>query len=103
MTPRGLAPPGLIPNGDFGEMKRLKVPSACTTPRKNLNLSVNEPGKNDGPSLDCTLMNYIDTLTQRINYHIGNQLFFFVLHISNLSIISHSAYMNIISNLSFIQ
>lgn len=72
MTPRGLAPPGLIVNGDFSEMMRLKVSSTPTTPRKNLNLSVTEPGKNDGPSLDCTLMNYIDTLTQRINYHIGN-------------------------------
>ncbi|MCD7464058.1 hypothetical protein HAX54_051986 [Datura stramonium] len=70
VTPRGLAPPALIPNGDFGEMKRLKVASTPTTPRKNLNLLVSEPGKNDGPSLDCILMNYIDTLTQRINYHI---------------------------------
>lgn len=77
MTPRGLAPPGLIPNGDFGELKRLKLSSTSTTPRKNLNLSVTEPGKNDGPSLDCTLMKYVDTLTQRINYHIGKLYYSF--------------------------
>nr|XP_016490096.1 PREDICTED: histidine decarboxylase-like [Nicotiana tabacum] len=69
--PSVVTPRGLIANGDFGEMKRLKV-ATPTTPRKNLNVAVTEPGsRNDGPSLDCILMNYIDTLSQRINYHIG--------------------------------
>ena len=27
--------------------------------------------KNDGPSLDTILVNYLDTLTQRVNYHLG--------------------------------
>ncbi|KAG5589033.1 hypothetical protein H5410_039547 [Solanum commersonii] len=85
ITPRGLAPPGLIVNGDFGEMMRLKISSTPTTPRKNLNLSVTEPGKNDGPTLDCTLMNYIDTLTQRINYHIGYPVNICYEHYANLA------------------
>lgn len=73
--PSVVTPRGLIANGDFGEMKRLKV-ATPTTPRKNLNVAVTEPGsRNDGPSLDCILMNYIDTLSQRINYHIGKSSF----------------------------
>ncbi|KAJ8555360.1 hypothetical protein K7X08_012856 [Anisodus acutangulus] len=68
ITPRGLAPPSLFPNGDN---KRQKV-EPLAGPRKNLQLTVMEPGlNNDGPSLDTILVNYLDTLTQRVNFHLG--------------------------------
>ncbi|XP_049377391.1 histidine decarboxylase-like isoform X4 [Solanum stenotomum] len=69
MTPRSLARRRLFPNV---ENKKQKVAPPGAGPRKNLELEVMEPGlKNDGPSLDTILVNYLDTLTQRVNFHLG--------------------------------
>ncbi|MCD7470132.1 hypothetical protein HAX54_009717 [Datura stramonium] len=55
---------------EMGQQKQKVAPAAG--PRKNLQLAVMEPGsRNDGLSLDTILVEYLDTLTQRVNFHLG--------------------------------
>ncbi|KAG5592010.1 hypothetical protein H5410_042524 [Solanum commersonii] len=68
-SPRSLARRCLLLNRDN---KKQNVSQSGTSPRMNLQLEVKEPGlKNDGPSLDTILVNYLDTFTQRVNFHFG--------------------------------
>ncbi|KAF3637202.1 Serine decarboxylase [Capsicum annuum] len=82
ITPRGLARRSLFPPGDN---KKPKV-AQPTGPRKNLQLEVMEPGlRKDGPSLDSILVNYLDTLTQRVNFHLGYPVNICYDHYANLA------------------
>ncbi|CAH9074323.1 unnamed protein product [Cuscuta epithymum] len=60
-------------NGEFVENKKMVKMAAAPPPaRKNMHITVAEPrSKDDEASLKCTLQKYLDTICQRVNYHIG--------------------------------
>nr|GMD21795.1 histidine decarboxylase-like [Ipomoea batatas] len=62
---------GSFKNGDFLENKKMKM-AAPPPARKNMHITVTEPrSKDDEARLKCILGKYLDTISQRINYHIG--------------------------------
>ncbi|XP_059304030.1 histidine decarboxylase-like [Lycium ferocissimum] len=57
-----------IVNGNIKKVVKVTPPG----PRKKMQIAVTEPGlRNNGPSPDYILDNYLNTLTQRVKYHLG--------------------------------
>ncbi|VFQ79598.1 unnamed protein product [Cuscuta campestris] len=62
---------GSFTNGELGENKRM-IKTVPPPARKNMHITVVEPrSKDDEARLKCMLAKYLDTIAQRVNYHIG--------------------------------